>query len=343
MADQPQTPTPARYSLRVRTPKAEPWTPPSPVTATPTRRKRAKTASSTQKPGRGQATPAKGRTPAKKTAARRRSARAAAAAADGASGESGNDEGEHGADGAASVDEEVLVFGSNQREAGANYSDSEASDAPGQAAGRGFARMRRSEKRVSTPAKRAGAALTRGDAFSPRLLDAAEEILRGMGGSEQSGAEKYEQMKMCDALKMCGYNLDVANLGSVPISEVYLLLSWAVHPAGPCPQLSATARGVLLKVFASVGSRFREETKDMAAYHRRHALRKLLLASDASPKDDGDDDGDDDEGQSPKDLALRRNPLKIPAPLVDIWKEPYKKAAGGGAGGGGHESPGSDA
>ncbi|KAJ1724013.1 hypothetical protein LPJ61_005781 [Coemansia biformis] len=141
---------------------------------------------------------------------------------------------------------------------------------------------------------------------------------------------------MCDALKMCGYNLDVANLGSAPISEVYHLLSWAVHPAGPCPPLSATAKGVLLKVFASIGSRFREETKDMAAYQRRNALRKLIQASEASQKDDDDNDA---AARSPSDPAVRRNPLKIPPPLIDIWKEPYKKATNSA----GHESPGSDA
>ncbi|KAJ2705577.1 hypothetical protein H4R19_005108 [Coemansia spiralis] len=324
MADQPQTPTSARYSLRVRTPKTE-ARPPTPPAATPTRRKRAQPATSGQR-----ATPAKRRGPGRKATGRRGGARAADTEAS-ASDESGVDEDE---------DEEVMVYGTKQRHPDANYSASEESDGPGRRASRGPGRGRRSEKHGSTPARRAVPALTKGDAFSPGLLEAVEEIVRGMAGSEQAEAEKYEQMKMCDALKMCGYSLDVANLGSAPISEVYLLLSWVVHPAGPCPPLSATARGVLLKVFASIGSRLREETRDMAAYHRRHALRKLLLASEAPPRDDADHDGgNDDEGLSPKDLALRRNPLKIPAPLVDIWKEPYKKAASGG----GHDSPASDA
>ncbi|KAJ2470212.1 hypothetical protein GGI02_003077 [Coemansia sp. RSA 2322] len=221
-------------------------------------------------------------------------------------------------------------------------------------------RMRELEERVGdmglvTPVKRhldlrrIPVHLTKHDAFRTEQLDEASRILQTVPVTRSSNDDRYELMKMSDALKMCGYELGVVDPATVPLDQIYRLLAWAVHapgpqsPAHPVPELCEEARTLLLRVFASIGRRIREETKDMAAYHRRHVLRKLMQASATSP--DGQETAgameDEDEAKSPRESAVhRRNPLRVPGPLVDIWKSPYKKAAGGEDG---HESPVSDA
>ncbi|KAJ1720914.1 hypothetical protein LPJ61_006107, partial [Coemansia biformis] len=219
MPDPPQTPTATRYSLRVRMPRAEPEPTPAPV-ATPTKRKRVKAPASARKAGRRASAPTTPRGRGKATTTRRRSGKAAEAEA-----EAGTSEEEE------PDDEEVVMFGSKQKHPSANYSESEASEAPTGQASRTPRQSRRGEKRGSTPARKgvekrkAAPNLTKYDAFNSGYLDAVAEILSSLAVDDQANAEKFEQMKMCDALKMCGYNLDVANLGSAPISEVYHLLS----------------------------------------------------------------------------------------------------------------------
>ncbi|KAJ2412008.1 hypothetical protein GGF41_006223 [Coemansia sp. RSA 2531] len=154
--------------------------------------------------------------------------------------------------------------------------------------------------------------------------------------------DRYETKKMSDAIKMCGYELQPT---SVAMDEIYRLLSWAVYApqeaaAMPPPELGEDARGLLLKVFADVGKRIREETKDLASYHRRHVLRKLLLAEVAGPSSSSADVAEEDEEKSPKGehAVHRRNPLRVPGPLVDIWKLPPSLKKADATGDGGNES-----
>ncbi|KAJ1938164.1 hypothetical protein EC988_007671, partial [Linderina pennispora] len=161
--------------------------------------------------------------------------------------------------------------------------------------------------------------MTKHDPFVAEHLIDVGRILQTIPVSGTPNEELYEMIKMSDCLKMCGYELGVVDLKSQPFDEIYRLLSWSVHAGGPStmprpsPPISDSAKTILLKVVAAIGRRIREETKDMAAYHRRHANRKLMLAQK------GELLPQDDKG------IHRRNPLKIPAPLVDIWKVPYKK------------------
>ncbi|KAI9471529.1 hypothetical protein LPJ78_002433 [Coemansia sp. RSA 989] len=320
MADEPQTPGNKRYSLRVRTP-AKPTQPE--VVATPAPRKRArKPTSSSRKTGRV-TTPSRGR--GRGRASNRASSRARNVAHEETSEES-SDEME-------SLDEEVEDFGRN-KDPEANYVDEEESEQPQR---RGPGRPRKSMEpntaRRSWEVRRIPVHLTKHDPFCEEYLEQVARILGKIPVNELANGERYELMKMADALKMCGYELGVADEDTESIQQVYRLLSWSVHEAGPGgitqlppPPLSDAAKTVLLKVFASIGRRIREETRDMAGYHRRHALRKLILA-------DGMDSSIDDESMpgtpiSPKGVAHRRNPLRIPGPLIDIWKEPYKRTMG---------------
>ncbi|KAI9502320.1 hypothetical protein BX070DRAFT_227147, partial [Coemansia spiralis] len=196
--------------------------------------------------------------------------------------------------------------------------------------------------------------LTKHDAFRPEYL---EEVIRTMQTIPITGMpneDRYELMKMSDALKLCGYELGVVDPTTAPFFEVYRLLSWAVHAAGPngpahpSPPLTDEAKGILLRVFASIGRRIREETKDMAGYHRRHVLRKLMLAesmeadraSSVPMAMDDEYDAEYAESRTPREQPVnRRNPLKIPGSLIDIWRELYKKNTEND----GHESQTSDA
>ncbi|KAJ2400566.1 hypothetical protein GGI23_001955 [Coemansia sp. RSA 2559] len=180
--------------------------------------------------------------------------------------------------------------------------------------------------------------LTKHDAFRTDYLEEAVRIMQQIPVTGTSNDDRYEMMKLCEALKLCGYELGVVDPTTEPFFDIYRMLAWSVHsgaPGGqahPPPPLSDEAKTILLRVFASIGRRIREETKDMAGYHRRHVLRKLMLADCTGSLGGGRSPSadtttiDETEPLSPKDNAMqRRNPLKIPGPLIDIWKEPFKK------------------
>ncbi|KAJ2550891.1 DNA-binding transcription factor yap1, partial [Coemansia sp. RSA 1933] len=148
----------------------------------------------------------------------------------------------------------------------------------------------------TTPAKRSWEIrripmhLTKHDAFRTEYLEEAVRIMQQVPVSGTANDDRYEMMKMCDALKLCGYELGVVDPTTEPFFDVYRMLAWSVHssgpnggPAHPPPPISDEAKSILLRVFASIGRRIREETKDMAGYHRRHVLRKLMLADCAEP------------------------------------------------------------
>lgn len=142
--------------------------------------------------------------------------------------------------------------------------------------------------------------LTKHDAFRPSQLALVAQQLQEQVPRGEEDEDRYELMKISDSLKVCGYQL---NQPTNELEEIYRLLAWSMHPgAVEAPDLSAKARDSLLRVFGEVGHRIREETDGMAGYHRRHVLRKLLV---------------------PKEGGTRRNPLKIPGPIVDIWKDPH--------------------
>ncbi|KAJ2059611.1 hypothetical protein GGI17_004313 [Coemansia sp. S146] len=198
---------------------------------------------------------------------------------------------------------------------------------------------------LATPARRSWEVrripvhLTKHDAFRSEQLDDAARVMQMVPVNDMDG-DRYEMKKMSDAIKMCGYELHPT---SVAMDEIYRLLSWAVYApqeasAPPPPEMGDDARGLLLKVFADVGKRIREETKDLAAYHRRHVLRKLLLAEAAGPS--SADAVEEDEERSPKGehAVHRRNPLRVPGPLVDIWKLPPSLKKADANGDDGHES-----
>ncbi|PIA13699.1 hypothetical protein COEREDRAFT_83299 [Coemansia reversa NRRL 1564] len=370
MAGQPQTPTNKRYSLRTRTPAKAAESPIKEASApTPTPRKRAKTTGSMKKTRKGALTPTKARGKGK-GGANKHDVPATAAEIGDAYGSmdfniaaSDDETQEVQANGKSYLylDEEVLES--------SNGNSSKRATTPRKGPGRPRKNGRKSfgdsnNSLPTTPAKKAAEArripvhLTKYDAFRSEQLEEATRILHGIPVSNDSPtADRYELMKMSEALKMCSYELDVVDLATEPINEVYRLLSWSVHATGPLgaanppPPLSDAAKSVLLRVFASIGNRIREETKDMAGYQRRHALRKLILAeyseTPGSPSTAATMTGVDEEIGTPttpkssrEQVAHRRNPLRIPGPLVDIWKEPYKKAA---AEDGGHESQASDA
>ncbi|KAJ1732363.1 hypothetical protein LPJ72_003457 [Coemansia sp. Benny D160-2] len=180
--------------------------------------------------------------------------------------------------------------------------------------------------------------LTKHDAFQAEYLEDAIRIMHQIPVNGTANDDRYELMKMCDALKLCGYELGVVDPTTEPFFDVYRMLAWSVHPAGPNgsahppPPISDDARSMLVRVFASIGRRIREETKDMAGYHRRHVLRKLMLADCAEQPSARSPSIDTAVGDSASRTARenamhRRNPLKIPGPLIDIWREPFKKSA----------------
>ncbi|KAJ2839429.1 hypothetical protein J3B02_006306, partial [Coemansia erecta] len=202
-------------------------------------------------------------------------------------------------------------------------------------------RAEEGSSRKSWDIRRIPVHLTKHDPFKAENLFEAMHIMQQIPANGTLNDDRYELMKMSDALKMCGYELGVVYSDTEFINEVYRMLSWAVHAAGPngpshpAPSLSDEARDVLLRVFASAGRRIREETRDMAGYHRRHALRKLMLARANRQENIVDEDGASNKDSN---LVHRRNPLKIPGPLVDIWRVPYKKSNAND----GNESHGSD-
>ncbi|KAJ2079501.1 hypothetical protein H4R24_003734 [Coemansia sp. RSA 988] len=363
MAGQPQTPTKKRYSLRTRTPvKATEVS-----TTTPTPRKRAKTTGSEKKSVKGHSTPSKTRGKGKNGINK----------GDEPAAEIGDAYGGIGIN-IANSDEEMQDIGTNGKSQ--LTSDEEILESSnGNPARqpvtprRGPGRPRKNERKSAgdfsstptTPAKKAAEArripvhLTKYDAFRESQLEEVSRIIHSISASNDSPtADRYELMKMSEALKMCSYELGVVDLATEPINEVYRLLSWSVHATGPLgvenppPPLSDAAKSVLLRVFASIGNRIREETKDMAGYQRRHALRKLILADYSempwTPSTAQAMTGADEElgslttpKSSKEQTAYRRNPLKIPGPLVDIWKEPYKKSVADDEAG--HESHASEA
>ncbi|KAJ2910107.1 hypothetical protein GGI21_001206 [Coemansia aciculifera] len=176
--------------------------------------------------------------------------------------------------------------------------------------------------------------LSKHDAFRGDQLADALRIMQTVPVGD--GDDRYELKKMSDAIKMCGYELPEPSAPA--IGDVYRLLAWAVHSPqpGPAPEVSEEVRALVLRVFADVGRRIRMETRDLAAYHRRHVLRKLLLAEAATPSElepphAADNEEEHEEGvKSPRSESAvhRRNPLRVPGPLVDIWKLPlaFKKA-----------------
>ncbi|KAJ1755580.1 hypothetical protein LPJ69_005051 [Coemansia sp. RSA 1752] len=346
MSEEPQTPSGGRYSLRTRTPaKASP-----PTVHTPAPRKRARTIGSSR--GRGSSTPLRGRGRGRGGSTRGRSTKTPESSQESSSDSSSNEE----------EDEEVEDFDPKNTDPNATYKINEETPVR-----RGPGRPRKTPHGADTPrrtweSRRTPVHLTKHDAFRPEYLDAASRILSQVP-VETAPGDRYEQLKMSDALKVCGYELGVADVGSEPVQEAYRVLAWCVHAAGPSaahavPPLSEAGKTVLLRVFASIGCRIREETRDMAGYHRRHALRKLVLAGaegqgGETPRENEAQSGSVHETQNgsvyetPQGLghetqglahetqgsangslrgaALRRNPLRIPGPLIDIWKEPYKK------------------
>ncbi|KAJ2483202.1 hypothetical protein IWW56_000550 [Coemansia sp. RSA 2131] len=352
MGEEPQTPSGGRYSLRTRTPaKASPAS-----VLTPAPRKRARTVGSSR--GRGSSTPLRARGRGRGGSTRGRTT----TKSDESSQESSSDASSSNEE----EDEEVEDFDPKNPDPNATYKMDETVDAA--PVRRGPGRPRKTPNRTDTQrrtweSRRTPVHLTKHDAFRPEYLDAASRILSQVP-VESAPGDRYEQLKMSDALKVCGYELGVAEAGSEPVQEAYRVLAWCVHAAGPsaahaAPPLSEAGKTVLLRVFASIGCRIREETRDMAGYHRRHALRKLVLAGAEgmgceTPREGGEAQNgsvhetpqgsaqetqglghemqglahDTPQGSANGSLrgsALRRNPLRIPGPLIDIWKEPYKK------------------
>ncbi|KAJ2498721.1 hypothetical protein GGH96_004079 [Coemansia sp. RSA 1972] len=345
MSEEPQTPSGGRYSLRTRTPAKA--SPPTVHTAAP--RKRARTVGSSR--GRGSSTPLRGRGRGRGNSSRGRTTKTPESSQESSDSSSNEEE-----------DEEVEDFDPKNADPNATYK----MDEPETPVRRGPGRPRKTPNRTDTQrrtweSRRAPVHLTKHDAFRPEYLDAASRILSQVP-VESAPGDRYEQLKMSDALKVCGYELGVADVGSEPVQEAYRVLAWCVHAAGPSaahavPPLSEAGKTVLLRVFASIGCRIREETRDMAGYHRRHALRKLVLAGaeGETPREGEAQSGSVHETlngsvyETPQGLAhdmqglahdtpqgsangslrgaaLRRNPLRIPGPLIDIWKEPYKKS-----------------
>ncbi|KAJ2693838.1 hypothetical protein H4218_005875 [Coemansia sp. IMI 209128] len=362
--NEPQTPTTskARYSLRTRTPvKPEPL-PASPAFTTPRKRGRPSFATLPSNklpliPG----TPARGRGRGRGRGQGRGRGRLTAArtGSDGDESEVGvtPDAAEMSSEDEeyAPVDGEPLSLGARRGGAdlaplivdgtvrtGRRGRPRKSVGVAGTIPGRG---MRDLEDRVgdlalATPARRSWEVrripvhLTKHDAFRTEHLDDATRVMMTVPVNDVEG-DRYEMKKLSDAIKMCGYEMHST---SVAMDEIYRLLAWSVyapHEGGVVPEVGEEARGLLLRVFAEVGRRVREETKDLASYHRRHVLRKLLLADAVSPPEESNDV---DEEKSPRGehSVHRRNPLRVPGPLVDIWKMPPspKKADVTG----GHES-----
>ncbi|KAJ1725758.1 hypothetical protein LPJ53_000019 [Coemansia erecta] len=359
--DQKPQITAARYSLRTRTPvKASA---PVPAPPTPTRRRRSRPSEAAQlaktTPNKQPATKTRGRAssvPSSKrranTASRRTRTSRNQSPTPGTDNDNDNeDDDEDDIDEAemSSEDEEFSPEPDSSTQAHKKRAMSTASAinsrrGPGRPRKDGHAKRSRADDSSSRSAgwdtRRAPANLTKHDPFKVENLAAATHIMQQIPVKGTPNDDRYELMKMSDALKMCGFELGASEAGVEHLNEVYRLLSWAVHAAGPngpaqpLPPLSEEAKGDLIRVFASVGRRIREETKDMAGYHRRHALRKLMLAKSARSESSMPEDG-----ESKGNAVHRRNPLKVPGPLVDIWKVPYKKASGND----GNESPASDA
>ncbi|KAJ2726410.1 hypothetical protein GGI07_000548 [Coemansia sp. Benny D115] len=350
MEDQSKTPAAGgRYSLRTRTPVKPVAPPPAPVTPTSARKRgRAATSKQTQQApprARRRATsiPAPTKSaPPPPTARRRSTARGRITVQEDIVDETPD---------AAELSSEDEAYSPNEQDENTVKKASPPSTplrrGPGRPRKDGLVSARKTPRhsrgdlhpgdssatpsRKSFDLRRVPVHLTKHDPFKTENLEAAINIMQSVPVNTTANDDRYELMKMSDALKMCGYELaELEGIENNLFNEIYRMLSWAVHAAGPNgpthpePPMSEEARTVLLRVFSSLGRRIREETKDMAGYHRRHALRKLLLAGrmDSSVKDA---------------VVHRRNPLRIPGPLVDIWREPYKKTNDG------NESPGSDA
>ncbi|KAJ1877224.1 hypothetical protein H4R99_004674 [Coemansia sp. RSA 1722] len=345
MAENPETPTTSRYSLRTRTPAKAPEPPATaPIQQTPRKRNRpAETSSkSTTKAqsktrARASSTPTAASRRRPGTSSRRTSTSTRKHAV---STKDGSDEDQEEAEISSEDEDYVTKTNKSAKHEATPQSASGSVVTPRRGPGRPRkdsstkGRVDDGVSRKSWDIRRMPVHLTKHDPFKVENLFEAMRIMQQIPANGTLNDDRYELMKMSDALKMCGYELGVVYSDTEAVNEVYRMLSWAVHAAGPngpshqAPQLSEDAKKVLLRVFASAGRRIREETKDMAGYHRRHALRKLMLAKATKSESVNDENGDGDgEARMKKEqLVHRRNPLKIPGPLVDIWREPYKKS-----------------
>ncbi|KAJ2318990.1 hypothetical protein GGI00_006494, partial [Coemansia sp. RSA 2681] len=191
---------------------------------------------------------------------------------------------------------------------------------------------------LATPVRRGGwevrrlpVHLSKHDAFRSDQLD---DALRIMQAVPVDGDDRYEMKKMADAVRMCGYEEQQRASSSSSFSsfshaldDVYRLLAWAVHGATGAaeqPEIGEEAKALVLRVFADIGRRIRVETVDLAAYHRRHVLRKLLLAEAAGPatataaaaEPHAAEETMEEVGSPRSEHAVhRRNPLRVPGPL----------------------------
>ncbi|KAJ2776269.1 hypothetical protein GGI15_004894, partial [Coemansia interrupta] len=337
-----QAPT-TRYSLRTRTPVKAPEPVPVPAPRTPTSRRRSRPSEAAQlaktTSNKGSATKTRGRASSVPSTKRRTSAasrRTRATREQPSTPSTDNEDEDDDVDAAeqSSEDEEFSPDPESsthfhKKRAMSTLSATTSRRGPGRPRGGKRSRADDSSSRSAWDTRRAPTNLTKHDPFKVENLAAAAHIMQQIPTKGLPNDDRYELMKMSDALKMCGFELGVPEPGTEHLAEIYRLLSWAVHASGPSgpshplPPLSEEAKGDLIRVFASIGRRIREETKDMAGYHRRHALRKLMLAKTARSESSMQEDG-----EARGNAVHRRNPLKIPGPLIDIWKVPYKKANG---------------
>ncbi|KAJ1934464.1 hypothetical protein GGF37_006354, partial [Kickxella alabastrina] len=89
---------------------------------------------------------------------------------------------------------------------------------------------------ASTPggdSRRLPVNLTKHDPFKVENLTEASRIMQSVAVNGTPNDDRYELMKMSDALKMCGYELGVVDPGTGAVDEVYQIISWAVRAAGP--------------------------------------------------------------------------------------------------------------
>ncbi|KAJ1841997.1 hypothetical protein LPJ73_005937, partial [Coemansia sp. RSA 2703] len=257
-----------RYSLRTRTPvkASAPVLPPP--TSTPRRRSRpseaAQLAKTTSK--NGSITKTRNRAssvPSSKRRASTTSRRTQATRDQTPTPSTDNEEtiDDDGADAAemSSEDEEFSPEPDTPTQAHKKRAMSTAATTPRRGPGRprkdGSAKRSRADDSSSRSAwdtRRAPANLTKHDPFKVENLAVATRIMQQIPVKGTPNDDRYELMKLSDALKMCGYELGVADVGAEHLNEVYRMLSWSVHAAGPNgpahppPPLSEEAKNDLI-------------------------------------------------------------------------------------------------
>ncbi|KAJ1916955.1 hypothetical protein H4219_003480 [Mycoemilia scoparia] len=195
---------------------------------------------------------------------------------------------------------------------------------------------------VETPAKkfrqssynRIPVHVSKHDPFSLENLDKVVNIMKSSPITTSEHDERLETMKMSEALKICSNE----NMENVPdgdaISEVYMLLAWAVlntkpndsqnNTSNPPPTLSDAAKSIVLQIFSAMGHQVREETTDMAGSCRRHAARRILYKihqqQDASTNK-GEGEVSHNLEQFADSVEDRRNPLGISNYVTDVYRQ----------------------